>query len=205
MYISKPFFLTVAILATMSVNSLYAQSNVKKDSIPKKKPYLVLHIGGGLSTYAATVNTLPTGLPGSISRMSDAATIRLMWYPNYRLRLGIESGFTQFYSYNVKNGNIKGKVSLDAIPLLVIWSMQLTKRVNLFAGFGSYLLTTHLHYQGETNSSVIVLGSNVALSYTLPLSTRMGIAAEAKWMNAFETRDAAISLQVQAIWKFIKL
>jgi hypothetical protein len=206
MYISKPYFLAVAMMAVMSGNGSFAQSNVKRDSVSRRKPYIVLHLGGGISTYSAPVNIRrPIDLPGSISRLSGAATIRLMWYPKYRLRVGLESGFTNFYSYKVKNGNTPGRVSLNAIPLLVVWSMQVAKRVNIYAGFGSYLLTTHLDYNGEVNSSAFVLGSNIALSYTLPLSTRAGIAAEAKWMNAFETKDAAISLQTQLIWKFAKL
>jgi len=206
MYINKSFFLTGVLMAVVSVNSLFAQSNVKRDTGSRRKPYIVLHLGGGLSTYSAPVNIRrPINLPGSINRISGAATVRLMWYPKYRLRLGIESGYTNFYSYKIKNGTTPGKVSLDAIPLLIVWSMQVVRRVNVYAGFGSYFLTTNLDYNGKVKSSAFVLGSNIALSYTLPLSTRAGIAAEAKWMNAFETKDAAISIQAQLIWRFAKL
>ncbi len=205
MYISKAIFLSVAVMAVMSINKSFAQSNVKSDTLVKRKQSLVLQIGGGLSSYVAPVNIKPIELPGSIKRNSLAATVRLMWYPNYRLRLGIESGFINFYSYSIKNGNIPGKVSVNAIPLLFVWSMQVVRRVNVYAGFGTYFLSTHLNYQGQVNSKAFVLGSNIALSYTQPISKNLGIAAEAKWMNAFETKDYALGLQVQMIWKFIQL
>lgn len=205
MYTSKALFFSVALMAVMSINNSFAQSNVKSDTLVKRRQSLVLQIGGGLSSYVAPINIKPIELPGSIKRNSIAVTARLMWYPNYRLRLGIESGFINFYSYRIKNGNIPGKVSLNAVPLLVVWSMQVVRRVNIYAGFGTYFLTTHLDYKGVVDSKAFVLGSNIALSYTQPISKNLGIAAEAKWMNAFETKDYALGLQVQMVWKFIQL
>jgi hypothetical protein len=205
MYINKRIILAVIIQAIMSVNLLFAQSNVKTDTIIPRKHYFVLHIGGGFSTYVAPINISSIGLPNSIKRNSVAFTARLMWYPNHRLRVGFETGYTNFYSYKVSNGNKKGSVNLNAIPLLIVWSMPIVKRVNIFAGFGSYILASQLNYNGIVNSKTFSLGSNIALSYTQPFSKRAGIAAEAKWMNAFETKDAALSLQVQLIWKFIQL
>ncbi len=205
MYTSKVFFLSVAVMAVMSINKVHAQSNVKTDTLVKRRQSLVLQIGGSLSSYVAPITIKPIELPGSIKRNSLAATVRLMWYPNYRLRLGIESGFINFYSYRIKNGNIPGKVNLNAIPLLVVWSMQVVRRVNVYAGFGTYFLTTHLDYRGKVESKAFVLGSNIALSYTQPISKSLGIAAEAKWMNAFETKDYAVGLQMQMVWKFIQL
>ena len=205
MYINKAFFLSVMLMTIMSINNSFAQSNVKTDTLVKRRQSLVLQIGGGLSSYVAPITIKPIELPGSIKRNSLAATVRLMWYPNYRLRLGIESGFINFYSYKVKNGNNSGKVNLNAVPLLIVWSMQVVKRVNVYAGFGTYFVTTHLDYLGKVDSKAFILGSNIALSYTQPISSRLGIAAEAKWMNAFETKDYALGLQVQMVWKFIQL
>jgi hypothetical protein len=192
-------------LAFASFNCVVAQQTIAVDSTAKPKRAFVLHVGGGYSHYIAAVNIRPIGLAGSIVRSSLAATFRLMWYPSYRLRFGIESGYTNFYSYRVKNGSIPGRVSLNAIPLLFVWSMPLIKRVNVYAGFGTFFLNTHLDYLGEVHSKEIALGSNIAVSYTLPLSKNLGLAAEAKWMNAFETRDATLGIQVQAVWRVAKL
>ena len=206
MYISKRIYIAfvVAIMAVTAFNSLTAQETVKVDSLVNRKKSLVLQIGGGISTYAATINIRPIELPGSITRNTGSATIRLMWYPNHRLRIGLESGYTSFYSYKVKNGNTPGSVNLTAVPLFIVWSMPIVKRVNIYAGFGSFFLTSHLKYNGQVNSHEFVLGSNIALSYTKPISKRAGIAAEAKWMSSFETRDTQLGVQVQLVWKLLQ-
>ncbi len=204
MYTSKRIFLLAVILTGMFINIGFAQSNVKTDSLVQRKQSLVLQIGGGLNYYLAAVKIKPAALAGSVNRYSAAATIRLMWYPRYRLRIGLESGFTNFYSYKVLNGSTRGKLNLEAVPVLVVWSMQLLRRVNIYAGIGSYWLTTRLNYDGKTVSGAWVLGTNIALCYTQPLSKKIGIAAEAKWMNSFETKDAAISIQAQLVWKFLQ-
>jgi hypothetical protein len=205
MYINKHIILAVATMAILSVNLLFAQTNVKTDTIIPRNHYFVLQVGGGFSTYVSPINISSIGLPNSIKRNSAAFTARLMWYPNHRLRVGFETGYTNLYSYKVSNGNKKGSVNLNAIPLLIVWSMPIVKRVNIFAGFGSYILASQLDYNGIVNSKTFSLGSNIAISYTKPFSKRAGIAAEAKWMNAFETKDAAVSLQLNLIWKFIQL
>jgi len=182
-------------------NISMAQQKVKKDRLPRRKPSFVLQAGGGASYYSSHVNISSVAYPGTLNKWSPAGTFRLMWYPRYRLRLGIETGFTNFYRYKVRDTSGQGQVSLQAIPVLVVWSMQVLPRVNIYAGFGSYRLNTHLNYKGTVNSYDWVLGSNIAVSYTLPLSKRIGLAAEAKWMNVFETKDDAFTVQLHLAWK----
>lgn len=196
--------MAVVMLAVLSVNNLFAQSNVKTDTVVTRKQSFVLYVGGGLAGYTTTINPTAGILQGDVSKISPVGTFRIMWHPGYRLRLGIETGYTNFYSYHVKNGNVSGKVSLDAIPLLIVWSMPVVKRVSIFAGLGSYWLTTRLNYDGQVKSKTFSLGSNIALSYTQPLSKTLGLAAEAKWMNAFETKDNLLSLEVLLVWQIFK-
>lgn len=198
MYSNK---ILMCLLLLFCFNISMAQKKVKKEPLPKRKPSFVLQAGGGASLYSGSVNMSSVAYPGSLNKWSPAATVRLMWYPRYRLRLGLETGFTNFYRYRVKDTSGQGQVNLQAIPVLVVWSMQVLPGLNIYAGFGSYRLNTHLTYKGTVNSSDWVLGSNIAVSYTLPLSKRIGVAAEAKWMNAFETKDAALSLQLHMVWK----
>lgn len=188
------------LLLVFCFNISLAQKRVKEPRLPKRKPSFVLQAGGGMSNYSAGVNLSSVAYPGTLKKLNPAGTVRLMWYPRYRLRLGIESGFTNFYKYKVKDTS-EGKVRLQAIPVMVVWSMQIVPRVNVYGGLGSYFLTTKLNYKGAVNSRDWVLGSNIAVSYTQPVSKRLGIAAEAKWMNAFETKDAALSLQLYFSWK----
>jgi len=198
MYSNK---ILLSLLLLLCFNISIGQQKVKTEPLPKRKPSFVLQAGGGASWYSGSVNMSSVAYPGTLNKWSPAATVRLMWYPRYRLRLGLETGFANFYRYRVKDTSGQGQVNLQAIPLLVVWSMQVLPRLNIYAGFGSYRLNTHLTYKGTVNSSAWVLGSNIAVSYTLPLSKRLGVAAEAKWMNAFETKDAALSLQLHMVWK----
>jgi hypothetical protein len=192
------------IVMLLSFNISIAQQKVKKERLPRRKPSFVLHAGGGMSYYTGDIKQRNVAIPGTLNKWSPAATVRLMWYPRYRLRLGLESGITNFYRYDVKDPDGEGKVVLQAIPLLVVWNMQVLPRLNIYAGFGSYFLSTHLDYRGKLVSSDIVLGSNVAVSYTQPISKRVSAAAEIKLMNAFETKDAALTLQLHFVWKIFQ-
>lgn len=177
------------------------QQKVKKNRLPRRKPSFVLQAGGGMSYYTGDVNLSRVATAGSLNKWSPAGTLRLMWYPRYRLRLGIESGFTNFYRYGVKDTDGEGKLVLQAVPVMIVWNMQVLPRFNIYAGFGSFFLTSRLDYRGKVVSKDVVLGSNVAMSYTLPINNRLGIAAEVKLMNAFETKDAALTLQLHFVWK----
>ena len=201
---NKAVFLAIALMAIMSFNQSFAQSNVKTESGIKKKQSFAVYVGGGLAQYVSAILNTPVNLENKITKSSAAGTIRIMWQPGFRLNLGIESGYTNLYSYRVKNGNINGDVNVNAVPLLIVWSMHIVKRVAIFAGLGSYILTTHLNYNGAVKSTTTSLGSNIALTYTQPISKNLGIAAEAKWMNAYVTKDDVLSLQVLLVWKFFK-
>ena len=202
MYTNKKTYLLL-VLAIMAVNSLFAQSNVKIDSNKVWKSF-VLQVGGGFGSYTEVVHIKPPALTGSIRRYSPVGTVRLLWYPSYRLRMGFESGYTDFYSYKVSNAGKQGSVRLSAVPLLFVFSMQVVRRVNVYAGFGAYLETTHLDYDGSVTSKALVLGTNVAVSYTYPLSNKLSIVAEAEWMNAYDTKDAALNLQAKVAWRFLR-
>jgi len=109
-----------------------------------------------------------------------------------------------FYSYELKNGNKTGTVSLTAIPILFVWSMAITKRLNVFAGVGSYFMTTHLHYDSKVTSGALGLGFNVSVNYIQPVSSKFGIGAEIKWTEATQTRDYGLSAHLMLEWKFFE-
>ncbi len=201
---NKAFFLAVLMLTGLSANHLFAQSNVKSSDPIKRKQAFTLYVGGGIGEYVNTVPSPPLGSQYNISRSSAIGTFRVMWQPGYRLNVGIETGYTNFYSFQLKNGNKPGKVSVHAIPMLIVWGMPIVKRVNIFAGLGSYLLTSELRYGGTVKSHTYSLGSNIALTYTVPLNKRLGLVTEAKWLNAFVTKDDVLSLQVLLAWKFFR-
>ena len=203
MYISKIYIFLIILITVFSFQTANCQT-INKNSKPKRIRHygLVLYAGGGIETYAS--NIINQGEQIDKKRTYPDATIRIMWHPDHRLRVGFETGYTNFYSYTNKNGDNIGKVTLSAIPILVVWSIPIIKRVNLFAGFGSYRLTTHLNYLGKVNSSTYSLGSSIAIDYVQPITKKLGLAAEFKWTDAFQTKDNLAGLQVQLIWKFLE-
>jgi hypothetical protein len=157
--------------------------------------------GGG---YFVSNEGAPEYLSRKISNLSHVASFRLMWHPDHLLNVGVETGHLTFYSYRFRDSlNREGTVKLQAIPVLIEWNMAVTKRLNLFAGSGVYFLRTNLDYRGKTTSHKLSIGWMAAGSYIHPLSANVGLGTEIKWMDATETANGILSLQLQLIWKFL--
>lgn len=170
------------------------------DSTQADKYALVLYVGGGLSWYPK-VAEVPVHLDARAQPLGASMSARLMWLPDRRLRVGFESGWTPVYTYDIEGPGPKGRVEMVAVPLLLLWSMPVTKRLSLFAGYGTYRLTSTLHYLGTTRASTFSLGYAASLSYVVPFSPTLGLAIEGKWYNAVETRHTLLCGQVQLVWK----
>jgi len=171
----------------------------------RSKQYaLILYLSGGAG-YFISNSGVPAYLQPKLSRVNAVTTARIMWKPDHRLKAGFESGYLTFYSYRLTDsaGN-KGKVSLNAIPLLLEFSVALNKHLNLFAGPGVYLLDTKLNYQGKTSATKVTMGWMAAAAYIIPLSPDVGLGAEAKWLYAAETIRGSFGLQLQLVWRFLK-
>jgi hypothetical protein len=164
----------------------------------------VAYASGGAGIFASKKGA-PAYLQPEVSRMSPVTTLRILWHPDHLLRAGLESGYVTFYSYKLKDtaGN-SGRISLNAVPVLLEWSMAVTKHFNIFAGSGAYLLNTKLDYFGKTTATKFSVGWMAAASYIFPLSTNTGLGVEAKWLYAAETSNGSVCLQLQYVWKFLK-
>lgn len=164
----------------------------------------VAYVSGGAGIYVSNSGA-PAYLNPKVSNSSHVANVRIMWHPDHLLKVGLETGHMTFYSYTFTDSTgVRGKTKLSAIPVLFEWTMAVTKRLNLFAGSGVYFLRTNLDYQGRTKSPKLSIGWMAAGSYIHPLSTNVGLGTELKWMEAAETSNGIISLQLQLVWKFMK-
>lgn len=164
---------------------------------------IVIYAGIGMSQFTGDAGT-PAGLPAVIDRSHITGSLRIMWHPGYLLRIGVETGFLHFYSYRVESGGVPGNTEVRAIPILFVLSMPVGNRVHLYSGAGSYLMTTWIDYRGDVKSTSSTLGWMFAANFLQPLTRRLGVVAEGKWMDAGGTRDAALSLQVGLRWKLSK-
>ena len=188
------------LVAALWASGAVGQDVGRPDSTQAGKYALVLYATGGLSWYPA-VPGVPSQLDTRATTWAPSGTARLMWIPDHRLRVGFESGWTPLYSYTIEGPGPRGRVEQVAVPLLLMWSMPITKHFSLFAGYGTYRLTSKLDYLGTTHSSTFSLGYAAALSYVYPLSKTVGLDAEVKWYDAAETRHTLLLAQIGLVWK----
>jgi hypothetical protein len=170
-------------------------------SVAKKRGEysLLVYAGGGISFYTGRSGE-PEGFSNEVNRTAFAGTLRVMWQPDHLLSVGFETGWTQFYSYSTQQGSLTSHTDVTAVPLLVVFSMPVVKRVHVFTGVGGYLVSTKLNYLEETSSSTLSLGWMAAANYVYPLNKKFSIAGEIKYANAYENEDANISVQLQLVW-----
>jgi hypothetical protein len=198
---NKRFFFLLVFLTCL----LHGYSQEAFSSQPTKRAQYawVAYFSGGPGYYVSNKGA-PPYLSRKISNLSHVTTFRIMWFPDHLLHVGLETGHLTFYTYRFKDSvDREGVVQLKAIPVLIEWNMAVTKRLNLFAGSGVYFLRTNLDYRGTTTSNKLSIGWMAAGSYIIPLSTNVGLGTELKWMNASETSNGIISLQLQLVWKFL--
>lgn len=171
----------------------------------KRGEYALVVYGGSGPGYYLSVAGVPDYLQPKVAKFSPVSTIRLMWHPDHLIKVGLETGFMTFVSYKLKDsiGN-EGRVRLNAVPLLVEWTMAITKRFNVFAGSGVYFLNTQVDYAGKSSSSKLSIGWMAAASYIHPLGKDLGLGTEIKWLDAAESTDGSLCLQLQLVWKFLK-
>ncbi|MDQ3100219.1 MAG: hypothetical protein M3R08_02430, partial [Bacteroidota bacterium] len=112
---------------------------------------MVFTLGAGAS-YFASEPGVPQHLDTEVKISGRAFSARLMWHPGHLIRVGLESGFTDLYSYSIESGK-KRSVAVQAIPILLQWSMRITPRLEAYAGWGTYRLTSTLKYLGTSRSS----------------------------------------------------
>lgn len=183
--------------------SCYSQEEFSSQPTRRAQYAWVAYFSGGPGYYVSNSGA-PSFLSPKVSNLSRVGTFRLMWHPDHLLKVGVETGQLTFYSYRFRDSvNTEGVVKVTAVPLLVEWNMAVTKRLNLFAGSGVYFLNTNLDYRGKTTSKKVSIGWMAAGSYIHPLSAKVGLGTELKWMNAAETSNGIVSLQLQLVWKFL--
>lgn len=201
------FWMTLTLLLTGVVATAQTDSTVSK-----RGPYtLVITAGGGLSYYATHLGVPPPLEQLRMSRFGVPATLRVMWHPDHRLRIGLETGWVPMYSYRGVAAGEPARVNVEAIPALLVFSMplawlsgterSLARRLSITGGTGVYLVQSRLRYAGTVAESKTSLGWMVAGSYTQPIGRRFRVATELKWLDANTTEDAAFTVQLQLVWR----
>ena len=196
----NPGFTKAGALRRLSPDQLW---EVQPDPTrPNRGPFrLLVYAGLGASYYATPLNS-PVALENRQQlRWSIPFSLRVMWQTDHRMRLGIETGYVSLYSYKgTRNGEL-ANVRVSATPILAVFSMSVVKRFALYAGTGPYRVNSNLQYDGDTQGTTYSLGWMVAGTYTQPLGKNIGLAAELKWYDASQTKDACFIAQATLVWR----
>lgn len=154
-------------------------------------------LGGGYSYYP-----MPFEAPYEINRERYGFSLRLTLYPSRRLRVSVESGWTAFYSYELRDvetsfGRTDASLSLTAIPLLVVFSMPVVGSFALHGGTGGYFVRSHARSFDQTVDVVrFSQGWMAAASWDFGLSRLVRLGVELKWYGATEFGDSALLMQL---------
>lgn len=159
---------------------------------------IVLSLGGGVSRYV-----MPQDASLRIGRDGVAFMLRLCLHTSRRLRVGVETGWTTFYSYDLEQvettfGRTNASLTLSAVPVLAVFSMSIYGTLTLHAGTGGYFVRSHATSFGETVDVVrFAQGWMAALSWDVGVFRRTRVGAELKWYGATEFDDGVVLLQLR--------
>jgi len=167
---------------------------------------LTAYGGGGYVRNISQFDIMPEGL----QRNGFGGTLRVMWKPEHLLRLGLETGLTQVYYIKTENvqtdfGSTDFTSSMNAVPILLVLSMPITQRLDIYGGMGSFLLYSNTESFGSNvTSSAMSVGFSLGASYFTPLEGDWGIGAELKWYHMDKFSDDTITLQVMVSYRFLE-
>lgn len=162
-------------------------------------------IGFGYSYFITSLSELDGFNPHSFN-----ATAKIMWQPEHLLRVGIESGYLSFYSYKQSGftsnfGTTDVKSSLSAVPIILIFSMELFDNFEIASGVGVYFLFSEIDsYDNKVSSSVFSNGYYSSVSYYYPLNRDLSIGGELKYYYISKIEDADIALQFILKYNFFE-
>jgi hypothetical protein len=132
------------------------------------------------------------------------SSLRIMWEPEHRLSIGIETGYYKLYDVTLEPGDV-GNAELAVIPLIAIIRMKIVKGLFITGGTGIAFLKSAVHTPGDpvTKSTVISYSdSQVSLLYLFNLTEQFAIGSEVKFMWIDKTNDSLYSLQAIASYRF---
>ena len=131
-------------------------------------------------------------------------SLRIMWEPEHRLSIGIETGYYKLYDVTLDPGDV-GNAELAVIPVMANIRMKIVKGLFITGGTGAAFLLSAVHTPGNpvTESTVnSYSNAQVSILYLFKLTEQFGIGSEAKVMWIDKTNDSFYSLQAIASYRF---
>ena len=134
-------------------------------------------------------------------------SFRIMWQPEHLLSLGLETGFIQFYTLSQSNVDTDFGVTdidtkLNAVPILIVYSMKIIDQFQINLGSGLYMLySTVDSHNNKVTSTQVSSGFMLSGSYSYPLNNSVSLGGELKWNYVNKINDGSLSLQF--VFKYV--
>jgi hypothetical protein len=165
-----------------------------------------LTVGGGWGFRTSELSIPDNQL--DISTRSPCASLRVMWKPEHMLSVGIESGYLPITQVEAKGptqtDEDDGYANLSAIPILAMFAMD-RYGLELAAGIGVYsLMVEGVSSKGKgIKNNALELGYSFSASYTLELSSILGLGFDIKYYVFTDREIAMIAPQITLAWTML--
>ncbi|MFM8913007.1 MAG: hypothetical protein ACKOE6_08855 [Flammeovirgaceae bacterium] len=134
-------------------------------------------------------------------------SFKILWEPEHRLALGLETGYFRFYSVegtSPVNPRVVGRATLSVVPIMFNVRCRVVNNFYLSTGTGVAFLLSRIEGVGGSIDSSQTSLSNFQLSglYLKPVSTHWRLGAEFKFLSVDKTEDDCLSLMAVASFLF---
>jgi hypothetical protein len=190
------------ILLFFFIDITVAQKNWNtRDSVARG---VSITVGNGISHYINTLNTNPNRT--ALRQNFYCYSFRLMWEPEYRLSLGIETGYYKAYEVERIDNNRVSSASLAVVPILFRVQMRFFKRFYASASTGVSFHQASIDLLGNQSKSETMGFSNLQFSvgYIYPITKQFGMGLETKFLSENKTEDMILMAEVVARYQFKK-
>jgi hypothetical protein len=188
------------VLITLLSKSLVAQKRWNtRDSVARGVSIVV---GTGLSHYINTLQIDPKRI--GLRQNFQSYFLKCMWEPEHRLSMGVDIGHYQFYEVQLSEGKSVNTASLAVTPILFCIQMRIFKRFYASAATGVSVHHAFANALGNKSESSTMAFSNLQFTagYIYPISKRLGIGLQAKFLSENKTEDAMFAVEAEIRYQF---
>ncbi len=132
----------------------------------------------------------------SVNELNYSFVGRIMWEPEHRLSLGIESGYYRLYTLNFK-GARQTKIVNSATPIQLVIGMKIHKTFYFNFSMGISILTNDIttNFAGDFDAKGLSAADFTGtLGYKRKLNERFSLSAETKVFYSSHAVDGNIAL-----------
>lgn len=151
--------------------------------------------------YTYNVSSFGSSVDG-LDRSGPAANLRIMWRSKYLLAYGLEVGYTTRFSVNSNAGGASISATSGAVPFLGVFSMSPARGLFVNVGLGFVFSTSSVDALGSSAwSSSFGSGFMAGVAYLMPVSRKLDLGAEFRFLRADTFNDNVLSLQLTVAYR----